>query len=153
MPMQWKRTGIQWELGGFVLASCNRFFCTKELLTVCIPRPLRKDTFLLDFIWSFFCTLPYVQRSIALYVGVQQSRCQSLLQAQKLRVIVWDSVTTLLREVSHPAGPRGILPAAYRASGVPRRSIWDEVLVMVRFWPLISEQLGFCTRSDTNLNV
>lgn len=133
MCMQQNEIGIEWRLGVLVLTSCNHFFCTKELLAVVS----HITSFLLDSIWSFFCALPYVQCSSSVYVGVQQSRCQSLSQAQMLRGYRVEFSHHLVQGGATPHRSQGHLACSWQDKQSPSNGSFLAI--------------DFRTENDTNL--
>lgn len=118
----------------FCLTRLHFFFCTTELLALCIPHNLLKNRFFFarfPLVFFLFCAICVVQ---ALCVRGCWG-CQSVLQAQQLRAALGDSATP-------GSGSCNLThPTAHGAHSVSWREIWGEVLLLVWFWTRILVQL------------
>lgn len=141
----------------FFLDQLQSFFSAlKNYLLFVSPILVWKIDFFARFPLVFFSVLCHMYSAASLCTWVFSSQAVShCCRHSSWGAAVWDSVTTLFREVHSPHIPvtRAML-TVHKAGTVPWRRIWDEVLVMVWFcWPLILEQLEFCTEFDSNPNV
>lgn len=141
----------------FCLNQLQIFFSALKnyLLFVSLILFWKNRNFFARFPLVFFPVLCHMYSAASLCVWVFSSQAVShCCRHSSWGAAVWDSVTTSFREVHSPHIPATrAMPTAPRAGTVPRRRIWDEVLAMVWFWPLMVEQLECCTETDSNPNV